>query len=257
MQELLTQLKREIVITAHKLGEGHIPSALSILDIIWVLYDKVLDIDPKNPGNAFRDRLILSKGHASLALYIVLAEKGFFPKDELENFGTYNSILGGHPDRNKIPGVETSTGSLGHGFPTAVGIALGMKIKNINSRVYVIVGDGELNEGTMWEAALLAKQYNLDNLYCIVDNNHSTDRALNMGNVAEKFEAFGWCSNTIDGHKHQNIYDALTSKKQNTPNVVIANTVKGNGCRIMENNPAWHHRAPDKDELKHILEDIL
>lgn len=238
--------------TSCKAKEGHIPSALSILDILWVLYSKILNIDSKNPNASERDRFILSKGHASLGLYVILAENGFFDKNLLSDFGEYNSILGGHPDHNKVPGVEASTGSLGHGMPMAVGMALGLKIKNNPARVFVLVGDGEVNEGTIWESALLASHHELNNLCCIVDFNHSTDRALKVESLSEKFKSFGWETVEIDGHNHQEIYKVLNDK-HSKPLAVIANTVKGNGVEMMENNPAWHHRSPSDEEVHEIF----
>lgn len=247
---------KEIITVAAKMGEGHIPSALSVADILWVLYDKVLNVYPDKPNHPGRDRFILSKGHASLGLYAVLSEKGFFDKSLMNTFGKYDSILGGHPDRNKIPGVEASTGSLGHGFPMAVGIALALKIKKSPARVFSLIGDGECNEGSIWEAALLAAHHKLNNLICIIDYNHSTDRALNIGNLAAKFEAFGWMSCGICGHNHEQIYNALRDTPKDKPFVVVADTIKGKGCRIMENNPAWHHKSPTKDELAKIFESL-
>src|SRR3989338_7104900 len=187
MKNPLKTLKQIIVTASAKSGEGHIPSAFSVLDILWVFYAKVFKFILKNPLDQRRDIFILSKGHASLGLYAVLAEKGFFPLSELENFGKFNSMLGGHPDRNKFPGIEASTGSLGHGFPISLGIAMGLKIRRNSGKVFVLIGDGECNEGTVWESALLASHHNLSNLTCVVDYNHSTDRALGIGDVAKKF----------------------------------------------------------------------
>jgi transketolase len=238
------------------IGEGHIASAFSILDILWVLYDRVLRIDPKNPKSDERDRFLLSKGHGSLSLYAVLAEKGFFPVCELERFGTFDSFLGGHPDCNNVPGVEASTGSLGHGLPMAVGMALGMRIRKVNRRVFVLVGDGECNEGSIWESALLAVHHRLSNLTCIVDYNHSTDRALLLGDLAAKFTSFGWATATVNGHDHHAIHNALVRTELDCPTAVVAETVKGFGCKQMENNPAWHHRAPTQDDLAAILEEL-
>jgi transketolase len=249
-------LIEQIVKMSASAGEGHIPSALSILDILWVLYDRILKINPDNPIATNRDRFVLSKGHASLGLYAVLAEKGFFPVSELGSFGKFGSILGGHPDRNKICGVEASTGSLGHGLPMSVGIALGLKIQKIKAKVFTIIGDGEANEGTIWEAALIAAHHKLSNLYCIVDYNHSTDRALNVGNLVTKFNAFGWDSCKINGHDNEEIYCALSRSNDVKPMAVIAETVKGCGCRIMENNPEWHHKTPSKEELEVILGEL-
>jgi transketolase len=252
----LTKLKRLIVQASSSAGEGHIPSALSILDLIWVLYDQVLKIDPNRSNDPVMDRFVLSKGHASLALYAVLAEKGFFSADEFLTFCSYEGKLGGHPDCNKVPGAEASTGSLGHGLPMAVGMALGSKIKLIENRVYCLVGDGECNEGTIWESALLAAHHQLFNLCCIVDYNHSTDRALKVGDIVAKFKTFGWEAVVIDGHDHEQIYRALNHFHPDRPLAIIAETIKGNGIKRMENEPAWHHRSPNDEELKDILEEL-
>lgn len=254
---LMNKMKRAIVTAATNAGEGHITSAFSILDILWVLYDQVLKIDPQNPGTFDRDRFILSKGHAALGLYAVLAEKGFFPYSDLETFGNFNSSFGGHPDRNKIPGVEASTGSLGHGFPMAVGVAMALKIQQSPYKVYTLIGDGECNEGTVWESALLAAHHKLKNLCCVVDYNHSTDRALLVGDLEEKFASFGWDSCSIDdGHDHDKIHNALTYQPKDRPYVIVANTIKGYGCKRMENNPEWHHKSPSAHEVTEILEEL-
>ena len=256
MTSQINRLKRQIVLASMAVNEGHIPSAFSILDILWVLYDQVLRIYPQKPKSDERDRFVLSKGHGSLALYAVLAEKGFFPASELERFASYSSILGGHPDRNKVPGVEASTGSLGHGLPMAVGMALGMRIRRVKNRVFALVGDQECNEGSIWESALLASHHQLSNLTCIVDYNHSTDRSLLLGDLNTKFEAFGWKTLRINGHDHDEIYASLTQPRINRPLAIVAETIKGYGCKQMENNPAWHHRSPTKEELPAIMEEL-
>lgn len=253
---LINRLKRQIVLATVAIGEGHIASAFSILDILWVLYDRVLQIDPENPKSDERDRFVLSKGHGSLALYAVLAEKGFFPASELERFASFDSFLGGHPDCNKVPGVEASTGSVGHGLPMGVGMALGMRIRKVNRRVFVLIGDGECNEGSIWESVLLAAHHRLANLTCVVDYNHSTDRALMLGDITAKFSTFGWAATTINGHDHNAIHNALIRTDPDRPTAIVAETVKGFGCKQMENNPAWHHRAPTQDELPGILEEL-
>lgn len=255
--EKISSLKKKILEISMKSKEGHIPSSFSILDILWVLYDKVLLINPKKPKLENRDIFILSKGHASLGLYVVLAEKGFFNKKVLDTFCEKNSILGGHPDRNKVPGVEASTGSLGHGVPIAVGVALGYRIQMKKQRVFVIVGDGECNEGTIWESALLASHHKLDNLCCIFDYNHSTDRALLVGNLEDKFKSFGWKCVTINGHNHKEIVRALTLKHSNQPLAIIANTIKGFGIKTLENNPAWHHKSPNKEEYETLISELI
>ena len=256
MRPHLNQSRRQIVLATMTSKEGHIPSALSILDILWVLYNRVMVVYPHNTANDARDRFILSKGHGSLALYAILAEKGFFPASQLEGFATLSSRLGGHPDCNKVPGVEASTGSLGHGLPFGVGVALGMRIRKVARRVFVLVGDAECNEGSIWEALLLAAHHQLSNLTCIVDYNHSTDRALGLGDLAAKFGAFGWAAATINGHDHEAIEAALLAHDPQKPTVIIAETIKGYGVKQMENNPAWHHRCPSKEELEAILQEL-
>ena len=254
--KILLKLKRNIILASHLAKEGHIPSALSVLDLIWVLYDQVLRVDPKRTNDLTMDRFILSKGHASLALYSVLAEKGFFPYDEFSSYCMYKGMLGGHPDSTKVPGVEASTGSLGHGFPMAVGMALASKILKIENQIFCLIGDGECNEGAVWEAALLAPHQRLFNLSCIVDYNHSTDRALKIGDLTAKFKSFGWDVVEIDGHDHGQIFDALNYSHPNTPLAIIANTIKGKGVWRMENEPSWHHRAVNDDELEDILREL-
>ena len=255
-KNVINRLKREIVLATMYVCEGHIPSAFSILDILWVLYDRILSINPKVPRSNDRDRFILSKGHGTLALYAVLAEKRFFPKSELKRFASFDRPLGGHPDWNKVAGVEASTGTLGHGLPMGIGMAIGMRLKRLNPRVFVLIGDGECNEGSIWESALLASHLHLSNLTCIVDYNHSTDRALLLGDIAEKFKSFGWTSIKINGHDRNAIYKALTGPILDRPKLIVAETIKGFGCKRMENNPAWHHGAPTREELPAILEEL-
>ena len=234
----IDKLRRRITYLSHKSKEGHIPSSLSILDILYVLYDKLL----KNTNNYF----ILSKGHASLGLYVIL-ECFNLLEENLDDFCKFESNLGGHPT-NKIKNVLASTGSLGHGLPIAVGLAMSEKIKGTNNKVFVIIGDGETNEGTIWESALLAANHNLDNLYCIIDYNRSNDRALKLDSLVDKFNAFNWDCLEVDGHNHDEILLTLEKNTVNKPNLIIAKTIKGNGIPIMENNPEWHHKFPN-DEL--------
>ena len=250
----LKELRKQVITISTNAKEGHIPSALSILDILWVLYNDVMRIDPLHPSSPDRDRFVLSKGHAAIGLYVILAHKGFFPVSMLDTFAKYDSILGGHPDKNKVPGVEASTGSLGHGFPISVGMALGLKIRNSQARVFAIVGDGEANEGPTWESALLAAHHRLTNLCCIVDYNHSTDRALQVGDIAKKFESFGWATCSINGHNHEEIIAALQRTDHEKPYAIIATTIKGFGCTMMEHNPEWHHKYPKPEELPALLE---
>jgi len=257
----IKQFKKKIINSSFLAKEGHLGSAFSVLDILWVLYNEImrLEIDKKDSSCDDKDfdRFVLSKGHASLALYAVLAEKGYFSWEELLNFCQFNSSLGGHPDCNKVSGVEASTGSLGHGFPMAVGLALGAKINKNKGRVFCLVGDGECNEGTIWESALLSAHHKLSNLCLIVDFNHSTDRALRLGDLANKFRSFDWAVTSIDGHNHQEIYTALKENDSNRPRAIIAETIKGHGIKTMENEPAWHHRSPTESEMISMVKELM
>ena len=249
------RLRRLIIEAAACAGEGHIASALSILDIVWVLYDAILHVNPACPDDEARDRFVLSKGHGCLALYAVLASKGFFPELNLRAFAQYDSPLGGHPDYHKVPGVEASTGSLGHGLPIALGMALALRGRESPSRVIALVGDGECNEGSVWESLLIGAHHELTNVTCVVDFNHSTDRALSLGNLSEKLRAFGWETREVNGHDLSALAEALRPPESG-PLAVIARTVKGRGCSRMEGDPAWHHRVPNQDELREILEEL-
>jgi transketolase len=259
---MINKLKRRMLKIATKAQEGHIPSAFSILDIVWALYDRVMNITPENFDSEDRDRFILSKGHGCLALYAVLAEKGFITQDDLDSFCKRDSILGGHPDMNKCRGVEASTGSLGHGLPFAIGVALALKIKKNKNRVYVLIGDGEANEGSIWEAVLIASHHKLTNLTCIIDYNHTTDRVLNLGyemnvdTLCEKFKAFGWCVYTANGHDFSYHEMMLTGQSNIQPTVVIMDTIKGKGIKRMENNQAWHHRFPTLQEYNEMITEL-
>jgi transketolase len=199
------------------------------------------------------NKFILSKGHASLGLYVVLAEMGYFPTAWFDTFAKFESNLGGHPDSRKIPGVEASTGSLGHGLPIAVGVALGKMIKKEDARIFVLIGDGEMNEGAIWESLLLASHHKLGNLTVMIDMNNSTNRALTLGNLVEKIKSFGWNAVEIDGHNHHEIEDALNSHTAHAPTAIVARTTKGFGIKEMENNPAWHHASPNSEQLAAFL----
>lgn len=249
----MKNLIKKIVDIATLKKEGHIPSSLSILDIMYVLYEKILDIDNIKKNKIDRDRFILSKGHASLGLYVILDHFGLL-KEDINTFCDLNSKLGGHPT-DKIDNIESSTGSLGHGLPIGVGLALAYKIKKYKSKVYIIIGDGEANEGTIWEAALLANHHNLNNLFCIIDFNHSTDRSVELGDLDAKFKSFGWDTKVIDGHDQNEILLALNNRN-NKPTCVIANTIKGKGINMMENNPEWHHKFPNEEEYKQIINQL-
>jgi transketolase len=230
-------------------GRGHVGSALSLVEILRVLYDDVLSVRPAEPRWPDRDRCILSKGHGCLALYAVLSDKGFFPREELLVQCKGGSLLGGHPETH-IPGVEASTGALGHGLPIAVGLALGARMRGRGNRVVVITGDGELDEGSNWEAALAASKHRLDNLLLIVDYN----KLQSFGRVADvmpleplaaKFEAFGFAAREVDGHDVDALRAVLARLpfEPGKPGVLIAHTVKGGGIAACENDPVWHHKA--------------
>ncbi len=250
-------LRKLILEVAAESKEGHIPSALSILDIVYVLYKEYIFIDTKSINNKPLNRFILSKGHASLGLYVTLYHFGTITREELFSFTKYNSKLGGHPDRNKVSEIELSTGSLGHGLPQGIGIAIASRIKKDFRHIYILIGDGEANEGTVWESALLAHNYKLGSITCIVDNNLSSERALDMGNIGAKFQAFGWETYEINGHDHKEISKALNIRNSSKPICIVANTIKGFGIPAMESNPEWHHRSPNSEELSLLLKEIL
>lgn len=250
----LKNLRRQILHAATLASEGHIPSALSVLDILYCLYVKC----PPAFGHDWKgkDTFILSKGHASLAYYAVLSKVGIIEENWIENFAAFSSDYGGHPDRRKIPGVVASTGSLGHGLPMGIGIALANRLGTNDGEVYVLVGDGELNEGSIWESFLLASHHNLSSLTVIVDNNASSDRALKLGDIALKLASFGFITKTIDGHSHEEIMSSIDRNSHNMPRAIIANTIKGYGVNAMINNPAWHHASPSIDEIEALLKAI-
>lgn len=238
---------------------SHVGSALSIADILAVLYTNI-NIDPKDPLHHERDRFILSKGHAGAAVYAVLAELGFFSKEVLDTHYQDGSILSGHVSHKGVPGVEFSTGSLGHGLSVATGFALAAKRRSLKFNSYALLSDGELDEGSNWEAILFAPHHNLDNLTCIVDYNKlqsltTVKETLNIEPLKDKLLSFGWDVFDIDGHKHDHIKDALTAKATK-PKFIIANTIKGKGVSFMENKVVWHYRSANEDELSKGLKEL-
>jgi len=250
LDERSKQLRKSIVYMMEKAGRGHPASALSLVEVLRVLYDHILAYDSNNPEWLERDRCILSKGHGCMALYAILADKGFFPKNEMDKFCKKDGILGGHPERKKVPGVEASTGSLGHGLSIGIGMALNAKIDNNNYRVFVITGDGECNEGSIWEAALCAGKHNLSNLTVLVDYNKqqsygSTSEIQELEPFANKWESFGFAVKEIDGHDVNTLTKSLQNIpfENNKPNVLICHTIKGKGISFMENNLSWHHKS--------------
>jgi len=256
-------MNRELRVTIAEIiqraGEGHIPSSYSIVDILDVLYGRFLRYDAARPAWEERDYFILSKGHGSAALYAVLQKYGFFSRQELFRKSQEGSILGGHPDSTQVPGAEASTGSLGHGAVTAMGIALGLRIQGKANRVITLIGDGESNEGTIWEMALVAANLELGNLGVIVDKNGSTDQILKMPHLRQKWEAFGWRVSEINGHDEAAIAAALsgiTFRHRGQPHVIIAQTVKGKGVSFMEVHGPWHHRIPTELEMAQIRAEL-
>jgi transketolase len=237
-------------------GEGHIPSSFSIIDIIDYLYSDVMKFDSKNPANMHRDFFILSKGHGAAALYVVLEKYGFLSKNEIAQYGKINGRLGGHPDSTKVPGVEASTGSLGHGLPMATGIALGLKIQKRFNNVYCLVGDGECQEGTVWESANIASNQKLSNLHVIVDWNGSAQQLMPIENLEARWNSFGWKTAVADGHNINSLNTAMNLLKESNidkPKVIIAKTVKGKGVPMLEGHGIWHHKIPNVEELKKII----
>jgi len=230
-------------------GRGHIGSTMSLIEILRVLYDHVLVFDATVPEALHRDRLVLSKGHGCVALYAILADKGFFQKSILSTFCRFDSILGGHPERSHVPGVEAATGSLGHGLSIGVGMALAARIRRQEHRIFVVIGDGEMNEGSIWEAALAAGHHQLKNLTVIVDYNGlqsfgPIDEVWGLEPVTDKWEAFGFEAHDVDGHNLEHLRTALESPNSSgKPRVVIARTVKGRGISFAEHDPTWHHKA--------------
>jgi transketolase len=255
------QYRRDLLTYIYHAGAGHTGGSLSCVDILNVLYNRVLRVSPQTFDDPNRDRYIQSKGHSVEALYVVLADRGFFAKSELETLCRYNSPFVGHPTR-KVPGIEMNTGALGHGLPISVGLALGGKMDSAPYRVFTLLGDGELAEGSNWEAAMAAAHYRLDNLTAILDHNtlQITGRTRDVCSnepVDEKFRAFGWNVKTVDGHDFDQLTRALTdSPIIGTPTCVIANTVKGRGVSFMEDVTKWHHGVPSEGELKQALSEF-
>ena len=244
-------------------SEGHIPSALSLVEILTVLYYKVLNINPEDPKNPDRDRFILSKGHGCCALYAILADLGFFPKDELDKFLTFEGILGGHPEMQKVPGIEVSTGSLGQGLSMAIGMAISAKLLSKQHKIYCVIGDGECNEGSIWEAAQAAPHFKLDNLVVIVDQNlhQSSGRVwdvIDPLDLAKKWESFGWSVINVGGHDMTHIYGVLQfiPLVVNRPTAVIARTIKGKGISFMEDQIKWHTSVPSREEYEVAMKEL-
>ena len=258
------EIRLRVLETALRAGKGHVPPAFSWVDIgVSLFYGGVLQIKPSEPGWPERDRFILSKGHGCLTLYAILSDLGFFPKDELENFCGHGCMLAGHPDPN-IPGVEVVSGSLGHGLGIGAGMALGAKIDDKDWFVYTLLGDGECQEGSVWEAAMFASHHRLNNLVAIVDRNRLgatdfTENSLSLEPFSRRWEAFGWETLNVNGHNIEQLIDVLSRAKQRSstqPLVIIADTTKGKGVSFMEGSPLWHHRMPKGEEIQAALKEL-
>ena len=258
-------IRRNGLEMTHLSRGSHIGSVLSVAEIIAVLYTSVLNVDPKDPKKPDRDRLILSKGHAGSAVYAALAETGFFPVEQLKTHYANGSILSGHVSHKGVPGVEVSTGALGHGLGIGVGMALGAKMDGARWRTYVVLGDGECDEGSVWEAALQAQQYRLDRLVAVVDYNHmqsltTVEDTLRLEPFEQKWKDFGWNAESVDGHDSDALQAAFARAKDNAgsrkPYVILAHTVKGKGVSFMENNILWHYRTPQGEEYDAALKEL-
>ena len=257
------EIRKDIIEEVYNAKSGHPGGSLSIADIMAVLYFNELRIDEKNPRWEERDRLVLSKGHCSPALYAALAERGFFDKEDLKSFRKIESNLQGHPDLNKVPGVDMTSGSLGQGLSIANGMAIAGKMDNKNYRVYTILGDGEIEEGQIWEAAMTANKYKLDNLCVIVDNNNlqidgTIEEVMSSYPIDEKFKSFGFNVLAIDGNNIEEILSAFEIAKQtkNKPTCIIAKTIKGKGVSFMENKAEWHGKAPNEEEYEEAMKNL-
>lgn len=261
LTEVAARVRQDIVKTINTAGLGHVGGDLSVTDILVTLFNAVLRVDPEQPRSLQRDRFILSKGHCAAAMYSVLADCGFFDTKRLAHFAANLSPLNGHPNRRKIPGVETNTGPLGHGLPVGVGCATAAQIAGESWRTYVVLGDGELQEGSNWEAAMYAAQRKLGALTAIVDRNRlqqgaSTADTNELEPLADKWRAFGWEVRVVDGHAFPELLDALCTPSSGRPRAVIANTVKGKGVSFMENGVEWHHKVPSAEQVAAALREL-
>lgn len=259
-KKVIMSIRKSILHMTHYSLSSHVGSCLSIVDILYTLYYKILNINPQEPKMSGRDYFILSKAHGSAALYATLAERGFFNKKKLDLFYVDNGVLPGHLDMLAVPGVETSGGSLGHGLSIGAGIAIANLRDNNPGRVYVILGDGECNEGSVWEAIMLASTLKLNNLIAIVDYNKlqsfgRTNEVINQSNMAERWRAFGWDVSEVNGHDIAEL-EKIFLQKTTIPKAIIANTVKGKGVSFMENKLEWHYKSPNKQQFDDALKEL-
>lgn len=261
LSERSKQTRRDILNMISKAKQGHIGGDFSVTDILTVLFNAVLDVSPEDPARVDRDRFVLSKGHCAAALYATLASAGYFSQNELTTFMESHSALNGHPNRNKVPGVETNTGPLGHGLPVAVGIAIGSKLQGYDNRVVAVMGDGEMQEGSNWEALMAGRQHKLDNLVAIIDRNRlqqgaRTEETNGLDPLGEKLAAFGWETREVDGHDFGQLIEALQPSTTGLPVAVVANTVKGRGVSFIEDRVEWHHKVPSPEQVTEALKEL-
>lgn len=263
LNEITRIIRRDIVSMIHGAKSGHPGGSLSAVEILTALYFDEMNVDPENPKMEDRDRFVLSKGHAAPVLYSVLANKGYFDKEELKGLRKIGRMLQGHPDMKGTPGVEMSTGSLGQGFSSACGMAMASKLDNAPWKVYTLLGDGEVQEGIVWEAAMSAAHYKLDNMVAFLDYNGlqidgDVSKVMNIGPIVDKFKAFGWNVIEIDGHDFDQIFAALDMARETVekPTMIVAKTIKGKGVSFMENQAGWHGSAPSDSDLEIALKEL-
>ncbi|GAB6179395.1 transketolase [Desulfotomaculum defluvii] len=263
LQQRAKAIRRHIVTMLGEAGSGHPGGSLSAADIVTVLYFDTMNLDPEKPDMPERDRFVLSKGHAAPVLYAALAEKGFFPQEELKTLRKLGSRLQGHPDMKKLPGVEMSTGSLGQGLSASIGMALGLRLDGGQQRVYALLGDGEVQEGQIWEAAMAAGHFKLDNLTAFLDYNNlqidgPVDVVMDVAPLNQKWQSFGWHVIEINGHDLTQILKAIAEAKatKGKPTMIIAKTIKGKGVSFMENQVGWHGNAPKPEQVEQALQEL-
>lgn len=261
LQAIALERRLDVLEMVYRHKSGHIGGDMSCMETLVALYYEMMDAEKILRGAPDRDRFVLSKGHNAEALYAVLADLGFFPKEELDTFTCFQTRLAEHPTY-KIPGVEIATGALGHGLPIAVGMALGLRTQAPGAHVYTLMGDGEQAEGSVWEAAMAAGKFGLENLTCIVDRNRlqisgGTETVMPLDDLQKKYEAFGFACTQCDGHDFASVCRALGTRAEGKPVLVIANTVKGRGSAVMENKAQWHHAIPTDEEYEQIRKDLL
>ncbi len=263
LEKIAKEIRKNIIKQVYEAKSGHPGGSLSCTDILTVLYFNQMNVSEKEPEDFVRDRFVLSKGHCSPALYATLAERGFFPKEELTTFRKIHSKLQGHPDKNKVPGVDMTTGSLGQGLSVANGMALSSKLNHDGYRVYCLLGDGEIEEGQIWEAAMTSSKYHLDNLCAILDYNGlqidgKVEEVKGLDNIEGKWKSFGFNTIVVNGHNIEQLIDAFETAKmtKGKPSIIIAKTIKGKGVSFMENKAEWHGKAPKEEEYKLAMKEL-